>query len=88
MTGLDWVYTNYNCSTRNTSRESIISGFTFIPNTASVNIVQNPILTFRKCNTTDITINLYAIMGTLPAMNANTIFPQMSFYFMIIPIEP
>ena len=86
MTGLDWVFTNYNCATRNTSRESMISAYTFIQGSANLSFVQNPTLTFRKCNTTDITINLYTVMGTLPDMNANTIYPQMSFNFVITPV--
>jgi hypothetical protein len=86
ITGLDWVFTNYNCSTRNTTRESICSAYTFIQGTSAINIIENPNLTFRKCNTTDIKINFYTVMETLPAMNANTIYPQMFFNFVITPV--
>jgi hypothetical protein len=86
MTGLDWVFTNYNVTTRNTSTESILSSIIFFQAGAAINLAQNPNLTFRKCNTTDITIKLYTIDGILPDMNAATIYPQMSFYFTITPV--
>ena len=86
MSGLDWVFTNYNCSTMNTSRECTISSFNYIAGQSLINAFPNPTLTFRKNITADITINLYTILGTLPAMNAATIFPQMSFYFTITPV--
>jgi hypothetical protein len=88
ITGLDWVYTNYNAITGNTSRESLCGGITFVAGQArSLAERNNPSYTFRKCITTDITINLYTIMGTLPAMNLATIFPQLTFEFVITPIQ-
>lgn len=87
ITGLDWVYTNYNSITGNTSRESLFNAMTFVQGQSkNFESNHNPSYTFRKCITTDITINLYTIMGTLPAMNVATIFPQLTFEFVITPI--
>ena len=88
ITGLDWVYTNYNAITGNTSRESLCGIITFVAGQArSLTECNNPSYTFRKCITADITINLYTIMGTLPNMNVATIFPQLTFEFVITPIQ-
>jgi hypothetical protein len=88
ITGLDWVYTNYNAITGNTSRESLCNAITFVEGQANnFDANHNPSYTFRKCITTDITINLYTIMGTLPNMNVATIFPQLTFDFVITPIQ-
>jgi len=84
--GLDWVYTNYNAITGNTSRESLCAVMSFVQGQARSVERNNPSYTFRKCITTDITINLYTIMGTLPNMNVATIFPELTFEFVITPI--
>ena len=89
ITGLDWVYTNYNTSTGNTSRECLVHSCLYLgQNISEPGLITTnpPTYTFRKCVTTDITINLYTVMGTLPVMNIGTIFPQLNFNFIITPI--
>lgn len=88
MTGLDWVYSNYNIETGNMSNETIIQSSIYGGQAiADVGNLDNmPCCTFRKCITTDIGINLYTVMGTAPTMNIGTIFPQLSFSFVITPV--
>jgi len=88
MSGLDWVYSNYNIATNNMTSETIIQSAIYGGQAiADVgNLVNMPCCTFRKCITTDITINLYTVMGVAPAMNIGTIFPQISFSFVITPV--
>ena len=88
ITGFDWVFTNYNTATSNTSRETFVSGVKFAGQGTSHNnpYYKQPVYTFRKCITTDITINLYTINGTLPNMNIGTIWPRLTFNFIITPV--
>ena len=91
ITGLDWVYCNYNSATGNTTNEAVVVGLSYVGSIlgSSVTAGQTNIsaLSFRKCVTTDITINLYTTMGTSPNMNVGTIFPQLFFGFVITPVK-
>jgi len=89
ITGFDWVFTNYNTVTRNTSRETMVSCLNFqgqgISNSNTNS--EQAVYTFRKSITTDITINLYIINNILPNMNVGTIWPQIVFNFIITPVS-
>lgn len=89
MSGLDWVYSNYNISTGNMTTETVMQGVIYEGQAVSSvgNIASLRCCTFRKCITTDITINLYTLLGTYPDMNIGTIFPQLSFTFLITPVQ-
>lgn len=88
MSGLDWQGSNYNIVTLNKTAETImqcaIYGGQAVSNVGT--IIQMPAISFRKCITTDITINLYTVLGIPPATNIGTMFPQMSFSFIITPV--
>lgn len=86
--GFDWVFTNYNTLTTTTSRETIVSGTKFAGQGTSHNnpYYKQPVYTFRKCITTDITINLYSVDNAPPDMNVGTIWPQLTFNFIITPV--
>lgn len=89
MSGLNWVYCNYDVSTGNTVNKSIVgatiySGFGVADVGNLTNLTCN---TFRKCITANICIDLNTVLGAYPNMNANTIFPQQSFTFVITPAE-
>lgn len=88
MAGLDWVFNTYDTISLNTVNEAIISNTRFTNQTTAINTINHRKMTttFRKCITTDITINLYNIDGNPPNMNAGTIWPQLTFMFRITPV--
>jgi len=88
MAGLDWIFNTYNTTSGNTVNEAIISNTRFTNQTTAINLInyRKMTTTFRKCITTDITINLDTINGNPPNMNAGTIFPQLTFSFRITPV--
>lgn len=91
ITGFDWVFTNYNTVTANTSREAFVSGTKFAGQGVAHNnpYYEQPLYTFRKCITTDITINLYAVNSPQApvVMNIGTIYPQLTFNFIVTPVS-
>ena len=89
MTGLEWDYCNYNVSTGNTTNESII-GMTIYNGQATADVGDLQKLfcnSFRKSYTADIGIILHTVLGPEPNMNVGTIYPQLSFTFVITPIK-
>lgn len=88
MSGLDWVFNSYNTFTLNTTNEAIISNFRFSSQTAPVSFgnYRRLTTTFRKCITTNLTIDLYNVNDVVPNMNVGTIFPQLTFFFKISPV--
>lgn len=88
MSGLDWVFNSYNTFTLNTTNEAIITNARFASQTApsSFGNFRRMRTTFRKCITTNITIDLYNVNDNVPDMNAGTIFPQLTFFFKITPV--
>ena len=89
LSGLDWVYSNYNATSNTMTSKSIVGACVYGGfGVADVGNLQNLMCnTFRKCITTNLCIDLYTVMGASPNMNANTIFPQLSFKFIITPVE-
>lgn len=88
MSGLDWVFNSYNTFTLNTTNQAIISNMKFSSQTAPVSFgnYRRLTTTFRKCITTNLTIDLYNVNDDRPDMNAGTIFPQLTFTFKISPV--
>lgn len=89
IAGLDWVYANYSTSKGNCVSETIMNGniFNGTANSCGMKPYEGMTAIFRKQSTADISIKLYTVNGTLPNMNANTIWPQMIFDFTITPIK-
>jgi hypothetical protein len=89
MSGLDWQGSNYNVVTLNKTNESIMNcaiyGGQATSNVGNMSQIL-PNISFRKCITTNITINLYTVLGVPPNTNIGTMFPQMSFTFIITPL--
>lgn len=89
MSGLDWTYNNYNTVTGNMTNECIV-GVAFINPTNTANVgVYNGLLqnaTFRKCITADITISVETVLGGVPNLAAGTMYPQLSFMFIVTPV--
>lgn len=88
MSGLDWVFNSYNTFTLNTTNQAIISNAHFTSQTAPLSIgnYRRLVTTFRKCITTNITIDLYNVNDDVPDMNVGTIWPQLTFFFKISPV--
>lgn len=89
MSGLDWVYNTYNTSTFNTTNQAVVGCHRFASQTNVFNAsnTRRMTSTFRKNQIVDITITLNTILGTLPNMNVNTVFPNMNFGFIITPVS-
>jgi len=88
MSGLDWAYNNYNTITGNNTNECII-GMAFINPVTVANVGFYPgqqAATFRKCITADITISVETVLGGVPDMGAGTIYPQLSYSFIVTPV--
>jgi hypothetical protein len=89
MSGLDWVYNTYDTNTFNTTNQAIVGCQRFATQTNVFNAsnTRRMTSTFRKNQIVNITITLNTIMGTLPNMNPNTVFPSMNFGFIITPVS-
>lgn len=91
LDGLDWVYSNYNATSNTMTSKSIVGSCIYATagvGTADVGNLQNLVCnTFRKCITANLGIDLYTVMGTSPNMDVDTIFPHLSFKFIITPVE-
>lgn len=89
MSGLDWVGSNYSIVTLNKSAEAIVGATQYGGQAvADVNtFLYRPVCTFRKCITTNISISLYTVLGIPPNMNVGSIYPQMSFAFIVTPVK-
>jgi hypothetical protein len=89
MSGLDWVYNNYDTSTGNMTNACIVGNQNFanVANSSPGAYVSSQSSIFRKCITADITISVQTVLGGVPNMAAGTIFPRLSFGFCISPVE-
>ena len=90
MSGLDWTYNNYNTLTGNMTNECIV-GVQFLNPPMAANVgVYNGLLqnaTFRKCITADITIAVETVLGGVPNLAAGSMYPQLSYSFIVTPVE-
>lgn len=87
MDGLNWYNSNYNTVRGCNVGTSIIGSNSFSENTAAVVALDDScIFTIRKQKTANINIQYLTVNGTAPAMNANTQFPRVAFYFDLTPV--
>jgi hypothetical protein len=88
MSGLAWENNNYNTIRKTLQNNSIIGIENFAENVTHTSVFDNSfIATFRKQKTCDITIQLQTLDGGIPALDAGEIFPRISWFFDIIPVE-
>lgn len=88
VSGLAWENNNYNTVRKTLTNASILGILNFTQNVAATNVFDNSfVATFRKQKTCNITIQLETLDGGVPAMNAATLFPRISWFFDIIPVE-
>jgi hypothetical protein len=89
MSGLDWVYNNYNTSSLSTTNQAIVGSHKFATQAAaqSFSNIRRMISTFRKNQVVDITITLTTVQGTLPNINAGQLFPFQNYAFVITPVS-
>ena len=79
---------NYNTVRKTLTNESILGIVNFTQNVPTTEVFDNSfVATFRKQKTCNITIQLETLDGGVPAMNAATLFPRISWFFDIIPVE-
>lgn len=88
VSGLAWENNNYNTVRKLLTNESILGIQNFTQNVVETNVYDNSfVATFRKQKTCNITIKLETLDGGVPALNALTLFPRISWYWDIIPVE-
>lgn len=82
ISGPAWYNNNYSITKKTNIAGAILGAENFIQAESRVDIFNNSyVATFRKQPTMNITIQLLTLDGTVPAMNANTQFPRISFFF-------
>jgi hypothetical protein len=88
VSGFSWENNSYNINKKTLIAGAIVGCNNFIQNVCDTNIFDNSfIATFRKQKTLNINIQLLTLDGGSPAMNANTQFPRISWFFDIFPVE-
>jgi hypothetical protein len=88
VSGLPWENNNYNTIRKMLQNNSILGILNFQENVADAFVFDNSfVATFRKQKTVDITIQLQTLDGNLPALDAGEIFPRISWFFDVIPVE-
>jgi len=87
MSGLNFYNSTYDTARKCNVSSSIIASRTFTQNNADINSLDDScIFTIRKQQTCNITIEYLTIAGAAPAMNAETQFPRIAFYFDLSPV--
>jgi hypothetical protein len=88
VSGLAWENNNYNTLRKMLTNESVLGILNFQENVAVTEVFDNSfVATFRKQKTCNITIQLETLDGNVPALDAGEIFPRISWFFDIIPVE-
>jgi hypothetical protein len=87
MDGLNWQGSNYNVGTLNNSSVATLANATLTQNTGGIATFEESfILTFQKQKTANITISMLNANFVVPALNAATQMPRISFYFDVSPV--
>jgi hypothetical protein len=87
MDGLNWVGSNYNVASLNSSSVATLANATFTQNvSAIIPLEESFILTFQKQKTANITISMLNANFVVPALNAATQMPRVAFWFDVIPV--
>lgn len=87
VSGLAWYNNNYSITRKTLINSAIVGTNNFTQNVADTLSFENSyVATFRKQKTMDITIQLLCLDGSVPAMNAATQFPRISWFFDIFPV--
>jgi hypothetical protein len=86
--GPSWVNSSYDVGKRRSTAEATIGAIN-VPNSQSYTVFfDNCLTTFRKTPTFDFTIKLITLKGTPPDfVTSASMFPYMTFYFDIIPVQ-
>jgi hypothetical protein len=87
ISGLPWENNSYSTTRKCNIAGTVLGAVNFQQGAANTIAFDNSfIATFRKQKTANITIDLLTLDGNAPALNANTQFPRISWYFDIIPV--
>lgn len=88
VSGLAWENNNYNTVRKTLTSSSVLGILNFQENVAEAQVFDNSfVATFRKQKTCNITIELQTLDGGSPVLNAGTLFPRISWYWDVIPVE-
>jgi hypothetical protein len=88
VSGLPWENNNYNTLKKMKISDSILGIVNFQENVADALVFDNSfVATFRKQKICNITIQLETLDGNLPALDPGEIFPRISWFFDVIPVE-
>lgn len=88
VSGFDWANNNYSISRKTLISSAILGCENFQQNITFTSSYENSfVATFRKQKTLDIRIQLLTLDGNAPALNANTQFPRISWFFDIFGVE-
>ena len=88
VSGFDWSKNNYSISRKTLISSAILGCENFQQNITFTSSYENSfVATFRKQKTLDIRIQLLTLDGNAPALNANTQFPRISWFFDIFGVE-
>lgn len=87
MSGLNWMGSNYNIATLNSTSNVTIAQATLVQNTSNVLPLEECfIVTFQKQKSANITISMLNANFVVPNMNAATQMPRISFWFDVFPV--
>jgi hypothetical protein len=88
VSGFDWANNNYSISRKTLISSAILGCENFAQNVTFTSSYENSfVATFRKQKTLDIRIQLLTLDGNVPALNAATQFPRISWFFDIFGVE-
>lgn len=85
MSGLNWQG-SYNVKTQTNNSVLPLIPFSFLINNTNIFFIPDVVATFKKQELVNINIFYLTNNGTVPA--STNLFPQMTFYFDIIPCDP
>jgi len=88
VSGLPWENNNYSTTRKVLTADTILGIANLVENVADTSVFDNSfVATFRKQKTCNITIQLQTLDGLAPQVDAGEIFPRISWFFDIIPVE-